>query len=167
MKGSYLLILHLQHHLAHIPIGHLGVFNFTAGYYLYIGSAFGAGGLPARLQHHQRHTKKRPHWHIDYIRPYMHILESWSVSGTPPLERLWCTILTTTQAFHIPIPGFGASDSPCRAHLFYTATHPRNTSLAKNIFASLPLHTPDDMPLQIQIHQYENTAHTPLSQHNT
>lgn len=163
MKGSYILILHLAHHLAHIPIGKLGVFNFTAGYYLYIGSAFGAGGIPARLKHHQRTTKKRPHWHIDYIRPSMHILESWSVSGTHPLETQWCTILSTLLAFHIPVRGFGASDSPCRAHLFYTSTHPHNTSLAHIIFASLPLNTPDDMPLQIQIHHYETTEHIPLS----
>ena len=36
------------------------------GYYLYVGSAFGTGGLSSRLHRHLR-KKKKLHWHIDQM----------------------------------------------------------------------------------------------------
>jgi Uri superfamily endonuclease len=40
--------------------------------YLYVGSAFGRGGLRARVGHHARRAV-RFHWHVDYIRRYMRV----------------------------------------------------------------------------------------------
>ncbi|HHO76762.1 MAG TPA: DUF123 domain-containing protein [Deltaproteobacteria bacterium] len=37
-----------------IQVGKLGSFIFPAGHYAYIGSAFGSGGLHARIQRHIR-----------------------------------------------------------------------------------------------------------------
>ncbi len=35
-----------------IQIGKLGQFKFKKGYYAYVGSAFGPGGLNSRIKHH-------------------------------------------------------------------------------------------------------------------
>ena len=47
-KGIYALVLHLEHR-EEITVGKLGTVTFPAGYYLYVGSALGPGGLEARL----------------------------------------------------------------------------------------------------------------------
>ena len=49
-----------------LRIGALGVFDFPPGWYVYIGSAFGPGGITARVTRHAR-AAKRLHWHIDYL----------------------------------------------------------------------------------------------------
>jgi len=66
IPGTYALILHLSKKLERIEIGKLGRFAFDAGFYVYVGSAFGPGGLKARLQRHLR-TDKPLHWHIDLL----------------------------------------------------------------------------------------------------
>ena len=64
-KGTYALVLHLEC-TEEITVGKLGMFTFPAGYYLYVGSALGPGGLEARLARHRRRGKKL-RWHIDYL----------------------------------------------------------------------------------------------------
>jgi Uri superfamily endonuclease len=39
-----------------LEIGRLGVYDIVPGYYAYVGSAFGAGGLRARICHHLEST---------------------------------------------------------------------------------------------------------------
>jgi Uri superfamily endonuclease len=72
-KGVYVLILYLPYRRT-IQIGRLGKFNFSDGYYAYVGSAFGPGGLAARLSHHLRRSHK-PRWHIDYLRRHVDITD--------------------------------------------------------------------------------------------
>ena len=55
MKGTYALVLQLERQ-EEIAIGKLGTFTFPAGYYLYVGSALGPGGLEARLARHRPST---------------------------------------------------------------------------------------------------------------
>ncbi len=57
--GTYALLLKLDR-WERITVGKLGTFDFPAGYYLYVGSALGPGGLQARLAHHQRGSKSPP-----------------------------------------------------------------------------------------------------------
>ncbi len=127
MKGTYILILHLETALAHLQVGRLGAYAFAPGFYLYVGSAFGSGGLPARLAHHQQRTKRRPHWHIDYLRQHTRLLEVWSMSGLPRREHSWCAALANAAQLHMPIRGFGASDTTCPSHLFYMPDRPQMT----------------------------------------
>jgi len=47
-----------------ISVGRLGDMRLQSGVYLYVGSAFGPGGVRARVNHHL-HASSRPHWHID------------------------------------------------------------------------------------------------------
>jgi Uri superfamily endonuclease len=66
--GTYALILR-SHSKATTQVGRWGRINLETGYYIYIGSAFGPGGVRARVSRHFR-KEKRKHWHIDYLRKY-------------------------------------------------------------------------------------------------
>jgi len=50
-KGTYVLIASVPQ-MKRIEIGRLGRFDIIPGYYAYVGSAFGSGGLRAHLGHH-------------------------------------------------------------------------------------------------------------------
>lgn len=62
-KGTYVLIAAVAQ-MKRLEVGSLGMQVLLPGFYLYVGSAFGAGGLRARVGHHLEATTD-PHWHID------------------------------------------------------------------------------------------------------
>ena len=69
-------------------IGRWGRLNVRPGYYVYVGSALGAGGVLARVSRHCREPKSK-HWHIDYLREFS-ILESvWYRHSSIRLEHRW------------------------------------------------------------------------------
>jgi Uri superfamily endonuclease len=156
MKGTYLLILQLDQSLDQLPVGRLGTFTFPPGYYLYVGSAFGAGGLTARLNHHQQLEKVRPHWHIDYLRPHTHLREIWSIVSRQRLEGFWCQSLV--KHFDVPVRGFGASDSPCVAHLLYSSIFPAANQLSCTLFESITFADTNEQKLSITIHSYPSIS---------
>ena len=121
-KGVYVLILYLPHRRT-IRIGRLGEFNFSDGYYAYVGSAFGPGGLAARLGHHLRKCRK-PRWHIDYLRRHAGISEIWVTAQHRELEHTWAAMLLKTAETQMPVSGFGSSDCSCGTHLFYFSSSP-------------------------------------------
>ena len=106
-----------------IAVGKLGSFALPAGYYLYVGSAQGTGGLSARLARHRRRDKKL-HWHIDYLLEHAQLVEVWSAASTDKLECLWAQAARELPDSQIPVPGFGASDCYCPSHLIYLARKP-------------------------------------------
>ncbi|MBI2540538.1 MAG: DUF123 domain-containing protein, partial [Deltaproteobacteria bacterium] len=65
-SGTYVLLLRLPSR-THLAVGKLGGFDLSSGYYCYVGSGFGPGGVLSRLAHHLRPIR-RPHWHVDYLR---------------------------------------------------------------------------------------------------
>ena len=91
------------------------------GWYLYVGSAFGPGGLAARLGHHLR-AAPRPHWHIDHLRRRLPVHGLWYCTAGQRLEHLWAHRLGSASAARID--GFGASDCACSAHLFRFSHRP-------------------------------------------
>ena len=121
-KGTYALVLHLGRQ-EEIAIGKLGTFVFPAGYYLYLGSALGPGGLEARLARHRRRGK-RPRWHIDYLLERAAPVEVWSVASGRRLECLWARAARELPGARIPVPGFGSSDCRCPSHLVHFAARP-------------------------------------------
>ena len=58
-KGTYVLIASVPQ-MKRIAIGQLGKFDIVPGFYAYVGSAFGAGGLCARIGHHLESTAAPP-----------------------------------------------------------------------------------------------------------
>jgi Uri superfamily endonuclease len=153
-KGSYILVFQLDHAVDDLQVGRLGRFHFPAGSYLYVGSAFGSGGLAARLSHHERREKARPHWHIDYLRAHAYLREVWAVSSDARMECLWCAALAAEPGVSIPAPGFGSRDTGCRSHLFYLPRPPRSSLLSRVILTSL---VADDSPreVQLEVHSFE------------
>ncbi|MDH3701228.1 MAG: GIY-YIG nuclease family protein [Alphaproteobacteria bacterium] len=87
----------------------------SAGTYVYCGSAYGPGGLRARVARHLRHEKPM-RWHVDYL------TRSGSVRAVLALpEGSECALLSsilTHPGATVPIRGFGSSDCRrCPAHL--------------------------------------------------
>lgn len=112
-KGTYIIVLYVDKS-KRIQIGKLGQFKFKKGYYAYVGSAFGPGGLNSRIKHHIE-PKKRYHWHIDYLNPA--VKEVWVSDPGERLEHEWAGSLGEIASDKIP--GFGCSDCSCESHLFY------------------------------------------------
>lgn len=112
-RGTYLLWLRLAEGIE-IEVGALGRLRFERGLYGYVGSAFGPGGLPARLGRHLR-REKRCRWHIDHLTLRAVSFEVWLSSER--VEHLWAERLLRWEG-SIPVDRFGCSDCRCRSHLF-------------------------------------------------
>lgn len=143
--GTYALILKLSAG-RRIQVGKLGAFDFPAGHFLYVGSAFGPGGLAGRLGHHLSPVKpdSRLHWHVDYLRPWAPVVEIWFAEHTEPREHEWAAIAGRLSGNYLPAPRFGASDCRCRSHLFHFEAMPS----AVRFQAALELVFPADWPLR-------------------
>ncbi len=115
--GTYILLMQLDT-LTRLEIGRLGVFDFAPGWYAYIGSALGPGGLRARLNHHLKRAA-RPHWHIDYLRRVAQLRQVWYAVSEARHEHTWAAALHGLAGASTPVRRFGASDCDCAAHLFY------------------------------------------------
>jgi Uri superfamily endonuclease len=124
-KGTYVLLLRLDNP-GLIRVGRLGEYVFPAGWYVYVGSAHGPGGLATRLARHRRRAAdgKRLRWHVDYLLERAYLVEVWSVVSGQRLECEWARVFVDAPGAEIPVPRFGSSDCRCPAHLIYFATHP-------------------------------------------
>ena len=113
--GTYALVTRLEV-TETISIGVLGAHQFHPGYYVYLGSALGPGGLRARVGRHlhQRASSKR-HWHIDYLLRKSTLIEIWWGVGDDRQECSWSEILGNSGIV-FPL-GFGSSDCNCDGHL--------------------------------------------------
>lgn len=126
--GTYALILQ-SNSTKTIQVGRWGGLDLQLGYYIYVGSAFGPGGVRARVSRHLR-TDNRKHWHIDYLRDYVTPVEVWISYAAEHLEHKWASILFDMPEM-IPIQGFGCSDCKCYSHLFFTLGGPHSEWLGK------------------------------------
>jgi Uri superfamily endonuclease len=123
-RGTYVLVLHVPR-LKRLEVGRLGTFDLRSGFYAYVGSAFGAGGLRARVEHHLE-AVAAPNWHIDYLMGFAVPLEVWYAVSDRKLERDWVDLLEKEPRFSCPIPHFGSSDyrRSRTSHLFFTKRPP-------------------------------------------
>ena len=119
-KGTYVLVFNLESD-CRLTVGKLGRFAFPAGWYAYVGSAFGPGGLAARLGHHL-HIARHPHWHMDYLRSHGRIAEIWYGHGPAFDEHRWTEVLRWMAGTRAVTPGFGSSD--CRAKPIWFTLRP-------------------------------------------
>ncbi|MGH8644662.1 MAG: GIY-YIG nuclease family protein [Gammaproteobacteria bacterium] len=123
-KGAYILIVSVKQ-TQRLVIGRLGRCTFSPGFYGYVGSACGHGGIRARVSHHLA-SIAQPHWHIDYLLGFATPIEVWYASSDRKLEREWAEMLRHSARFQTPIPHFGASDyrRSRTTHLFYSKQRP-------------------------------------------
>jgi Uri superfamily endonuclease len=122
LSGTYILLLRLARGQS-FEIGRLGERALPRGWYLYVGSAFGPGGVAARCNHHRR-ISPSPRWHIDYLRAVAPLRAIWFSHAASPLEHSWAQLLAGDLRLRTPIIGFGASDCGCPSHLFHLPVMP-------------------------------------------
>lgn len=123
-KGVYCLIFKCKG--CNLDAGRIKDIEFRPGYYIYVGSALGSGGLK-RLKRHvllSLTNDKIPRWHVDYL----------SVSSA---FRLICVVYAFSEdsmecmiakklyeSFGIYIKYFGSGDCKCHSHLYYGNSNP-------------------------------------------
>ncbi|GAB6138540.1 GIY-YIG nuclease family protein [Halanaerobaculum tunisiense] len=120
--GTYILLLKATREKK-IQVGSFGPLDLEQGYYVYVGSALGPGGVQSRVNRHAQKDKKS-HWHIDYLREATELLEIWYTYSQDRYEHRWANVLESLPAVFIPLSGFGASDCKCQSHLFYFKEYP-------------------------------------------
>ena len=120
-SGTYALVFRSAH-VFEAPIGRLGVLPIRRGYYVYVGSAFGPGGVYARVARHVSHSPRR-HWHVDYLWPALQIVEVWYSHDPVLREHQWARALRAMGS-SIPLLHFGASDCRCESHLTFFRRRP-------------------------------------------
>ncbi len=116
--GAYLLAIDLKRKLT------LKFASFSAlpsapvmmpGRYVYCGSAYGPGGLAARIARHSRRGKK-VRWHIDRLTLAGRVVQTAALAGGS--ECALFAALHKLPGVSVPVPGFGNSDCrDCTAHL--------------------------------------------------
>ena len=106
-KGIYCLVFFCPGCTARV--GALGEIAFRQGWYIYVGSALGSGGL-ARLERHialSHAGDKHPTWHVDYLSTDSRFSLRYTVHAMTE-ERFECRLAGTLA--RASIPGFGCSD---------------------------------------------------------
>jgi Uri superfamily endonuclease len=123
-KGTYILIASMTR-VQRVEIGALGEFEIVPGFYAYVGSAFGSGGLAGRIGHHLESTAE-PHWHVDYLLRVAVPIEVWYTTAERRFEHHWAELLENSRRFRVPIPRFGSSDyhRSRLSHLFFSKRRP-------------------------------------------
>jgi Uri superfamily endonuclease len=120
-SGTYALVLYSESDTV-IQAGRRHRMNVEPGYYIYTGSAFGPGGVRARVTRHCRGGTSR-HWHIDYLREAVTPLYAWYSLEPVNLEHDRARALSE-MAVVSPVKGFGCTDCRCFSHLFHMAKKP-------------------------------------------
>jgi len=158
--GTYALILPAETPET-IVIGKLGRLGVCRGNYLYVGSAFGPGGLAGRIRHHLRPLSS-PHWHIDYLRKKLLPSAVWFTTDRRRREHQWAAIFAEADSAAIPLIGFGASDCRCDAHLFFFPAAATFNTMFRQIHQAIPDHAPIyHLNLQSQqLYQFEQAVGT-------
>lgn len=136
--GTYALIMTCGSN-RQLDVGKLGQLRIQPGFYVYVGSAFGPGGLKARIAHHTR-VAVRPHWHIDYLRSILHLKAVWYTVDAEPYEHRWAEILGGLKGATLPLAGFGASDCSCTSHLFAFKVQPSIRSFRRKLHTQTHAH---------------------------
>ena len=113
-RGAYLLLLEAR---VAVEVGKLGLISLN-GWYVYVGSALGPGGLKRVARHmaYQRRSQPPLRWHVDWLLANGR-LDSAIVAVTD--RRVECD-LAADLAVRLPlaVPSFGSSDCACQSHLF-------------------------------------------------
>jgi Uri superfamily endonuclease len=138
VQGTYALVL-TNKRTGTIRVGRVSTMALQPGFYLYVGSAFGPGGLSARIKHH-RQVAARPHWHIDYLRAACDLIEVWYTTKAAGREHAWARVLAELPGAVVPLPGFGSSDCRCRTHLFWFPQPPSVTKLSQRLGNEVNVH---------------------------
>ncbi len=111
LPGAYLLLVEVPQ-VARVKLPNRPRARLVPGRYIYAGSAYGPGGLKARVSRHMRRAK-RCCWHIDQLTKIGNVLGVWAFPG-----GIECDLVEMNSAVPVPIVEFGSTDCKrCRSHL--------------------------------------------------
>ncbi len=112
--GAYVLLIELSAPLG-LDIAGLPRAWLAPERYAYCGSAYGPGGLKARIGRHLR-ADKAHRWHVDRLTGAGRIVDFRAVPDGHECDLLDRVLEVPGAA--VPVPGFGSSDCRrCPAHL--------------------------------------------------
>jgi Uri superfamily endonuclease len=131
LAGTYALVLSSTGDRL-VQIGQLGQLHVRRGFYVYVGSAFGPGGVRARVTRHCRPITRR-HWHVDYLRKAAQPTAIWWTHDPERREHEWAALFERLRGSSIPLWGFGASDCGCASHLFFFPTRPSFSTVRQKL----------------------------------
>lgn len=138
--GTYALILQAEYQ-QDVQIGQLGRLSVRPGFYIYVGSAFGPGGVLARVRHHTQFAQ-RPHWHIDSLRQAAPLKQVWYTHDPVHREHSWADVFANMRGASIPLPGFGVSDCRCVSHLYFFQRQPLLKNFRRRVQTGFSSHDP-------------------------
>ena len=108
--GAYLLLIELTK-VTDVKLSNKRRASLVPGRYLYAGSAYGPGGLKARIARHMRRSKVQ-RWHVDQLTK-SGVRGAWVFPGCNE-----CDLVDMNLALPVSIVGFGSADCKrCRSHL--------------------------------------------------
>lgn len=134
-KGTYCLILRTQG--CTLTVGSLGTVTFPRGWYVYVGSAQGPGGL-SRVRRHIRVAAQgnaSPRWHIDYLLLLPEITLAAVACAESDDRQIECLLAAALGGE--PVTDFGSSDCSCRSHLFYFDSNPEKKVISAFLSVNL------------------------------
>jgi len=135
LPGTYVLVLTFSRRLDNV-VGRLGTLAMQPGFYVYVGSAFGPGGLAKRVGRHAR-SEKKLRWHVDYLTTVATLDEVWYTVDEARCECQWADALKQIRGAMVPLEGFGSSDCRCRSHLFFFQKRPSPRVFRQGLVRSL------------------------------
>ena len=109
-SGTYALVMACSSN-PKVEVGKLGSLRLQSGFHVYVGSAFGPGGLKARIAHHVK-ISERPHWHIDYLRPALDLTEIWFTHDSRHREHQWAIPIYFSSIPRHAAPRFAVGCTP-------------------------------------------------------
>jgi Uri superfamily endonuclease len=115
IKGTYAVLFWCEVGGA-VKLGCAGMHTRPPGWHVYIGSAFGGGGVGARVSRHLRKDAKVK-WQIDMMKPFLTPHEIWYTLDSKKRECIWAHAMLEMPRVSY-LPRVGATDCDCRAHLF-------------------------------------------------
>ena len=119
----------------------MGIVTIEPGFFIYVGSAFGPGGLKARVGRHFR-TEKRLRWHIDYVRAVTEPCHAWCSNDSDRLEHHWAGAIARLAGVST-IQGIGSSDCSCEGHLFACQVLPSSSTMRRALGSPLYMMRPE------------------------
>lgn len=112
--GAYLLLVGLAAPVS-VTLAKRPTCRLAAGWYAYAGSAYGPGGIRARVARHFR-TDKTVRWHIDQLTQVAS--ELWAAPAPGGNECKLLQAMRAEPGIMLSLRGFGSSDCrSCGTHL--------------------------------------------------
>lgn len=143
--GTYVTFFRLPKPASRVRIGALGTFDFPPGYYAYLGSAFGNGGVRARTNRHLTAVTPKK-WNIDWLKPRCTPVAVWWTHERRPVEFDWVDLLADLPGATVPVARFGGRDNPAaEAHLFRFDDVPSVAAFRRRVTRQMSGHAPVGM----------------------